>query len=63
MFSVSLFETAERLKEVIEKMKISTSSFNNRSEAIANATLALRAIEEAEFRVNRAKQNIKLDYN
>jgi len=63
MFSVALFETAERLKEVIEKMKISTSSFNNRSEAIANATLALRAIEEAEFRVNRAKQNIKLDYN
>ena len=63
MFSVALFETAERLKEVIEKMKTSTSHFSNRSEAIANATLALRAIEEAEFRVNRAKQNIKLDYN
>ena len=61
MFSVSLFETAERLKEVIENMKEFNSLFSNRSEAIANAMLALRAIEEAEFRVIRSKQYIRGD--
>lgn len=58
MYSITLYDTAERLKQVIEAMKTSSAYFINKSEAIANAMLALRAIEEAEFRVLRAKKNI-----
>jgi hypothetical protein len=39
-------------------MKTSNDLFDNKSEAIANAMLALRSMEEAEFRMYKSQQNI-----
>jgi len=58
MFAITLYETARSLKEVIEKMKTSNDLFDNKSESIANAMLALRSMEEAEFRMYKSMQNI-----
>ena len=59
MLSVSVHETSARLHDLIHAMKqYPETDFVNKGEAIANATIALRSLEDAHFRILRSKQHV-----
>ena len=62
MLSVSVHETSARLHDLIHAMKqYPEDAFLNKGEAIANATIALRSLEDAHFRILRSKQHVATD--
>lgn len=59
MLSVSVHETSARLHDLINAMKqYPETDFVNKGEAIANATIALRSLEDSHFRILRSKQHV-----
>jgi len=56
MISVDLFEKTQDLRNLIEWIK--EIDFPAKWETIANITLAIRHMEDAEYRVLKAKQHI-----
>lgn len=56
MISVDLYDKSKELKVLVEAIK--NVDFPNKWETIANITLAMRHIEDAESRILKAKQNI-----